>query len=85
VLRESIIGALVASICSLLGAMLPLLFSVMLPDLPLVGLALTILLLGVLDALLAWSTFGSPTVWAIAMMAGGIVLAIIGVKLDIVS
>jgi hypothetical protein len=28
--------------------------------------------LGALGALLAWSTFGSPIVWAIGMMAGGI-------------
>jgi predicted membrane protein (TIGR00267 family) len=85
VLREAAAGAAVASICSLLGAMLPLLLALMFPGTPLVGLALTVLLLGVLGALLAWSTFGSPMAWAIAMMAGGIILAAIGVKLDIVS
>jgi VIT1/CCC1 family predicted Fe2+/Mn2+ transporter len=48
-------------------------------------LALTILLLGVFGALLAWSTFGSPVVWAVAMMAGGILLTLIGVQLNIVG
>jgi predicted membrane protein (TIGR00267 family) len=85
VLRESAVGAIVASICSLIGAMLPLFFSFLFPGMPLAGLALTVLLLGILGAALAWSTFGSPIVWALGMMAGGIVLAVIGVKLDIVS
>lgn len=85
VLREALFGAVVASVCSFLGAVIPLLFSLMLPGLPLLGLALTVLLLGALGALLAWSTFGSPVVWSIAMMTGGIVLTIVGVQLDIVG
>jgi predicted membrane protein (TIGR00267 family) len=85
VLREAAAGAAVASVCSLLGAMLPLLLALVFPGMPLAGLALTVLLLGILGALLAWSTFGSPTIWAIAMMLGGVVLAVVGVKLDIVS
>ena len=85
VFYEAFFGAIVASACSFLGAVIPLLFSLLLPGLPLLGLALTIVLLGALGALLAWSTFGSPIVWSIAMMTGGIVLTIIGVQLDIVG
>lgn len=85
VLYESLWGAVLAATCCFLGAVMPLLLSLMFPAMPLIGLALTILLLGLLGALLARSTFGSPILWAIAMMAGGIALTFIGVKLDIVG
>jgi predicted membrane protein (TIGR00267 family) len=85
VLLESLNGAIVASLCSFLGAVIPLLFGLMLPAFPLLGLGLTILLLGGLGALLAWSTFGFPVIWAIGMMAGGVLLATIGVQLNIVG
>ena len=84
-LYEALFGAVVASACSFFGAITPLLFGLLLPGQPLLGLGLTISLLGVLGALLAWSTFGSPIVWSLAMMAGGIVLTVIGVQLDIVG
>jgi predicted membrane protein (TIGR00267 family) len=81
--REALLGSLVASLCSLIGAAIPLLLGLLLPGLPVLSVALAVGLLGGLGALLAMSLFGSPLVWAIGMMLGGIALTLIGVNLDI--
>jgi hypothetical protein len=62
-----------------------LLLTVVLPGPPLVGLLVTVALLGVLGVLLARSFFGSPAAWGLALMAGGGLLAMIGAKLNIVG
>jgi VIT1/CCC1 family predicted Fe2+/Mn2+ transporter len=83
VFSEAIVAALIASLCGLVGSIFPLLLSVVLPGSPVSSLFLTILFLGGLGALLAKSFFGSPLLWAMTMMGGGIALAFIGVKLNI--
>jgi predicted membrane protein (TIGR00267 family) len=85
VLRKSLIGALVASICGFAGATIPLLLTLTLPGPPVLGLIVTIGLLAVLGAILARSFYGSPWAWAIALMAGGALLTYIGAKLNIVG
>lgn len=85
VLRESFIAATIASFCGLIGAAMPLLLVLLLPGSPLVGLSLTIVLLGALGAVIARSFFGSQCAWASALMVGGLVLTVIGMKLNIVG
>jgi predicted membrane protein (TIGR00267 family) len=84
-MRESLIGALVASICGLAGVTIPLLLTFTLPGPPVLGLIVTIGLLAVLGTILARSFYGSPWVWAIALMTGGALLTFIGAKLDIIG
>jgi predicted membrane protein (TIGR00267 family) len=84
-LGEASLAAVVGSLCSFLGAVIPLLFGIMLPGLPMISLGLSILVLGLLGAMLAWSTFGSPIVWAISLMAGGVAFTFVGLQLDILS
>lgn len=76
-------GACVAAVCGLVGAMAPLLFCAASPAPHWIGLVATILLLGVLGGLLARSFHGSSSFWAIAVMAGGVLLTIVGVQIDI--
>jgi predicted membrane protein (TIGR00267 family) len=85
VLWEASLAAVVGSLCSFFGAVIPPLLGLMLPERPLISLGLTILVLGLLGAMLGWSTFGSPIVWAISMMAGGVALTIVGLQLDILG
>jgi len=85
VFRESIAAAVIASFCGLIGSVIPLLLSLVLPGPPLIGIGVTIALLGVLGGALARSFFGSPGLWSIALMAGGVLLSFIGVKLNVVS
>jgi predicted membrane protein (TIGR00267 family) len=81
--EESFAGALVAAVCGLLGAMVPLLLCYFMPSPRWLGLAITVALLGLLGAILARSFQGAIAIWAIALMAGGIVLTWIGLQLDI--
>ena len=84
-LRESLSAAFLAAVCGVLGSSIPLLLGLLLPGPPLLGLAITIVLLGILGASLARSFFGSTLIWALGLMVGGLLLTFIGVKLNIVG
>jgi len=84
-LHDSFAAAMIASFCGLIGSAMPLLLSHLLPGPPLIGVGLTIGFLGILGAILARGFFGSASTWALALMAGGVILTVVGVKLDIVG
>ncbi|MFC4242913.1 hypothetical protein ACFOYW_05980 [Gryllotalpicola reticulitermitis] len=83
VARESTIAAGLAAIASLVGAAGPLLLGTLLPVPPLVALAITILLLGVLGWLIGATLTARKLRWAIVMLIGGIAVTVIGAWLDI--
>ncbi len=82
-LRRALEGACVASLCGFIGSMVPLLLCAGLPPPPWIGIAATIVLLGILGVALARSFYGPIYLWAIIMMLGGIALAYIGTQLNI--
>jgi predicted membrane protein (TIGR00267 family) len=83
-IEEAAAGSVVAALCGFVGAMIPLLLCLSCPGPRWVGIAATILLLGLLGALLARSIHGAAPLWSVAIMLGGIVLTFVGVSLDIV-
>lgn len=83
--RESVAGALLAGVCGLVGAALPLILTALLPGPRWLGLCITILFLGALGAALAKSFHGSSLVWALLLMLGGIVLVGAGAWLHVVA
>ncbi|MFT3977517.1 MAG: hypothetical protein QM688_10445 [Sphingomonas bacterium] len=83
--RESLAGAALAAVCGVSGSVLSLLLCAWLPEPHWLGLAADIALLGLLGVLLARSVHGSPLIWAPSIMAGGVVLTLIGVEIDIAS
>jgi predicted membrane protein (TIGR00267 family) len=85
VFLESLYKAVLASAFSLAGALFPLILCTLLPSSPWLGLAITILALGVLGALLAKTFYGSPLLWGICLLVGGVALAFVGMKLDLVG
>jgi VIT1/CCC1 family predicted Fe2+/Mn2+ transporter len=85
ILRESLLAALLASVCGFIGAAAPLLLSVILPGPPILGLAATVVMLGLFGVVLAGTFCGSRLTWALTLMAGGIVLTFVGVELNIVG
>jgi VIT1/CCC1 family predicted Fe2+/Mn2+ transporter len=82
---ESLHKALVASGFSLAGALFPLIICTLVRSPSWLGLAITIVSLGGLGALLAKTFYGSPRIWGAGLFIGGIGLAYIGAKLDLVS
>jgi hypothetical protein len=85
IMHEAMWGAAVASGCGALGSAFPLAISMALPQAPLAGLFSAIGLLGVLGWLLARNVFGSPVVWSGGLMLGGIVVTLIGMKLNVID
>lgn len=85
ILLEAILAACVASVCGVVGSAVPIVLALLLPQIPIVGIVLTVALLGVLGWALALSVSGSPFFWAAGLMLGGIAVTVIGAKLSIVS
>jgi predicted membrane protein (TIGR00267 family) len=85
VLEEALTGAAVAAACGFVGASFPLLLSSLLPGPGWVALAAAIASLGILGILLARSFHGSVIVWPAVIMAGGMLLALVGARLDLVG
>jgi VIT1/CCC1 family predicted Fe2+/Mn2+ transporter len=82
---EALYKAILASVFSLIGALLPLTLCTFLRSPAWLGLAITIVALGGLGALLARTFYGSPLIWGIVLLFGGAALAFVGVELDLVG
>jgi predicted membrane protein (TIGR00267 family) len=85
VLHDALAAALLSGGCSFGGALIPLGLSVLVPDMPLLSVALTIGLLAVLGVVLARTVHGDPRLWAVGLVAGGFGVSYLGVQLDIVG
>jgi predicted membrane protein (TIGR00267 family) len=84
VLRESLVGAMIASVCTFIGALIPLLAS-MIPTGPAwLGVAVAIAALALLGFLLGRAVYGNPIRWALGLILAGAFVAGIGMKLRIV-
>lgn len=84
VLHEALVFAALASLCAFIGALIPLLMSVLLPAPPWLSVAITIAVLGMLGVSLARAIYTSALRWSLALMFGGSVLACLGAVLHIV-
>jgi hypothetical protein len=81
---EALWDALVASVCGVVGSVIPLTIALAIP-IPIVGVGVTIAILGVLGWLLGLSVFGSAALWAAGLILGGIIVTAIGAKLNILG
>ena len=84
ILREAILAAVLSSVSSFVGAMIPLLVAALFPAHGWAALAAALITLALLGAGLAKVSFGSPLYWSSTLVAGGVVLSILGAQLRIV-
>jgi len=83
VLIEAFWSAVISSSASFLGALIPLLTSVLCPTLRWGSVIGSVISLGVLGLALARVVHGSYWRWCTVLVAGGIVLSMVGVRLHI--
>jgi predicted membrane protein (TIGR00267 family) len=83
VLRDAAVAAVIASGSTFVGALLPLLGAALFPRPAWLSLAVAIAALGALGIGLAKSIVGSPLRWGTALVLGGILVSLIGLKLHI--
>ncbi len=81
ILTEAVCQALVTSLCSFAGALLPLLVGVLMPMLTII---VALVALGMLGAFLGHTVHGRPLFWAVGLFVGGIALTGVGFYLRIV-
>jgi predicted membrane protein (TIGR00267 family) len=84
VFRETVTGTTISSICSFLGALLPLAMGSLIPGRSWFAIATAIFALGLLGLGLARLVYGNPFRWAVILVIAGAVLSLIGMKLHIV-
>lgn len=85
VLREAVLGSLIAGICSFCGALLPLMVGALLPDQSWCAIAVALVTLALLGGVLGKVVYGSPLRWSVALLLSGMLLAYVGLQLDIIS
>jgi VIT1/CCC1 family predicted Fe2+/Mn2+ transporter len=81
--RESLSGAGLAAVCSIAGALFPMLLAFAFPSPPWLGCGATIVALGALGAGLAQSFHGSRVKWSGTLMAMGVIFTFLGAALKI--
>lgn len=84
VLRETLWGAALSSVCNFAGALVPLMAGALAPKRSWLAFAVGIGVLGALGVAAGRASHGRPVVWAAALMLAGGVLAAVGLKLRIV-
>ena len=84
VLRDTLWGAAISSVCNFLGALFPLIAGALLPQLSWLAIAAGLLALGALGVAAARATYGNPILWAAALVFAGGLLTLAGLKLRIV-
>jgi len=82
-LIEAMVGALIASLSTFCGALLPLLVGAFMPQVRWLAIVVALLALGLLGYFLARMVYGHPLYWMIALTVGGILLALLGMRLNI--
>lgn len=83
ILREALTATLVASVCSFLGALAPLIISALWPRRAWLGIVAAIGILGLLGLSLAKTLYGNSARWALALILSGLALAYLGFHLRI--
>lgn len=82
-MREAAIQAAIASGCTFLGALLPLMVSALIPQPRWLGAAVALVALCLLGYFLARTVYGHPLRWMVGLVLGGVALALLGIWLDI--
>lgn len=85
IIHEAVIMAFVGSGCAFLGSFIPLVIAILIQDYKWASLVFAVILLGVLGIFLAKLVHGSKIRWAAALIVSGLLVAYIGLQLDIVS
>ena len=82
-MREAVVQAAIASGCTFCGALLPLMASALIPQPRWPGALVALLALCLLGYFLARTVYGHILRWMLGLVLGGVVLALLGVWLDI--
>jgi predicted membrane protein (TIGR00267 family) len=83
VLRDTLWGAAISSVCNFMGALLPLTAGALFPRLSWLALAVGLMALAVLGMGAARSTYGNPVLWVIALVIAGGLLTLAGWRLHV--
>lgn len=81
--REALADATIGGIASFAGSLVPLLAAGAMPRYSWVAIVIAVGMLAVLGIGLARTVYGRPSVWAVALAVGGVLLTVVGLQLQI--
>jgi predicted membrane protein (TIGR00267 family) len=84
ILKETLLGVLVSSVCNFAGAILPLGVAMGFPQAQWTAVAIALLMLILLGIGIAALVYGSALAWSISLVSAGAMVAFIGYKLNVV-
>lgn len=84
VIRDAAIESAVAAVASFVGASMPLFIGACLPGVRWMALAASITALGAMGEVLAVNVGGRKVVWIFGLVVAGIVVTVIGLKVDLI-
>jgi predicted membrane protein (TIGR00267 family) len=84
VLLEAIVACVIASVSAFMGAFIPLLMAIVLPQYREVPIIVALLMLGLLGVGLAKALYGSVIRWSVLLILSGLILWYAGTQLHIV-
>ncbi len=85
ILRKAIMLTLIGTTSGFIGAILPLLISIMMPNISWLPIVISIFILGIFGVILSIYIHGKPMRWFVAMVFIGTLFAIVGSTLHIVK
>jgi predicted membrane protein (TIGR00267 family) len=81
--RETMASAAISSLANFVGAFFPVLIGAFFPRPPGLAVAVAVAALALLGGALAYSIHGNLLGWALALAISGVLLALVGAKLDV--
>jgi len=84
ILKETLRGVVVSSICNFAGAMLPLSIAMLFPQMQWIAIVIALLMLVFLGIGIASLVYGNALAWSLSLVSAGALVAFIGYKLDVV-
>ncbi len=84
IFRESLVGSIIAAICSFFGALIPLFPSLIIKNNLIIPLAFSYVSLGILGLFISKTTSGKAPFWMSVMIGIGIIVTIAGFYLKLI-
>jgi len=84
ILYDAIREASLSGFSSFISALLPLTLAAIFPSVPLLSIIVSLLILGIMGRVIGKAVRGSPDIWAINLIAGGILMTVVGFWLHLV-
>lgn len=84
ILKETVVGMLVSSVCNFLGAMIPLFSAILFPGRQWMAIVIAFAMLMTLGIGISKLVYGKMIVWCTSLFSAGVLVTLVGYELNVV-